>query len=93
MDGFAKSEFYREDCYRKILSAHRYILKFVVSDSDHGQRDVKADVTVQVTHLKPQEMRQAAPLTLAASSRSMVQPGAEVGSEYCFRILIIFYAL
>lgn len=74
----------------KILSAGSYILRFVVSDSDHGQRDVKADVTVQVTHLRPQEMRQAAPLTLAASSWGVVRPGVEVGSEHCFRAVMIW---
>ncbi|XP_050723132.1 putative neural-cadherin 2 isoform X2 [Eriocheir sinensis] len=67
--------------------AGRYILKFVVSDSDHGQRDVKADVTVQVTHLSPHEMRHTAPLTLAASSWSVVGPGVEGGASLLSRLV------
>ena len=58
--------------------ASRYQLSFMVSDSSQGQKDVEANVTVQVKSLRRSEVTHTTPLTLAADSDAVVKPGVEV---------------
>lgn len=68
-------------------SAGRYELTFIVSDSDQGQRNVEANVTVLVKRLSPDEVRHATPLTLASHSQGLVRSRSEVGHSHCEGII------
>ena len=61
---------------------NRYELGFIVSDSDQGQSNVEANVTVLVKRLTPDEVRHTTPLTLASHSQGLVRPHSEVGHTH-----------
>ncbi|XP_050723500.1 putative neural-cadherin 2 isoform X2 [Eriocheir sinensis] len=52
----------------------RYELSFKVSDDSQGQFGVKANVTVQVKTMSPEDVKHATPLTLAVDPSYLVKP-------------------
>ena len=54
-----------------------------MSDSDQGQRNIEANVTVLVKRLTPNDVRSVIPITLTSHSQSLVRPQSEVGHAHC----------
>ncbi|XP_063876237.1 putative neural-cadherin 2 isoform X2 [Scylla paramamosain] len=65
----------------------QYELRFIVSDSDQGQRNIEANVTVLVKRLSPNDVRNAMPLTLTSHSQSLVRPHSEDGVSVLGRLV------
>lgn len=56
----------------------RYELEFSVTDKSQGQRDVAANVSVQVRSLQPNHVHYLTPLTVDASSETLLRQRSEV---------------
>ncbi|XP_045130155.1 putative neural-cadherin 2 isoform X1 [Portunus trituberculatus] len=65
----------------------RYHLRFLVSDSNQGQRNVEANVTVHVRLLNRNEVVHACPVTLAAGSHSVVRHDTKEGVSMLSRLI------
>ncbi|MPC26555.1 Neural-cadherin [Portunus trituberculatus] len=70
-----------------ITSGTSYELRFIVSDSDQGQRNIEANVTVLVKRLSPDDVRSAMPLTLTSHSQSLVRSHSEAGVSVLSRLV------